>query len=120
MASRNELFNSQQEVAEYIRKMIINMKKDPPTRRTLKYIETRRTTLQQYWEEFEANHSVLNQEVDDEHLYFKNDYHKQTLELYEVDLKLLHNFERNLTAAEENPGGSATEQINNAESKSID
>lgn len=92
------MYESQENTAACIRRMIVNMKKDSSTRKTAEYVSSCRTTLQQLWSDFEANHAELVKQKEDEHPYFKNNFFEQTKIMSEEGLALLNKYEATLPA----------------------
>lgn len=76
------LYLSQTEIAESIKKLIINFKKDSVERKTFDYCKRKLELLEAYWSEFQKNHEKLIPYEVTNHKYFVNSEFERSQDLY--------------------------------------
>lgn len=93
----NELIRSQEADYNEIRRVLTNIKKDSPTRKTEKYINERKKTLNQVFQRVQENHLRLQeQEVLSTHKYITTNYFANIKKYYDEGIKYLEECEERL------------------------
>ncbi|KOB72385.1 Uncharacterized protein OBRU01_12359 [Operophtera brumata] len=102
----SELLDVQKDVAENIRKLLRNIKKDALERKTAKYIETKKSLILEWSKRFEQNHSILVSRGDmvKEHEYMKKDIYGETSEVIMKIKSLLCSYEEKIREEGEESG----------------
>lgn len=102
------LLQRQHIIAESIRKIIVNFKKDSTSRKTADYVNKRLETLQELWSEFEANHNLLKSQ-DRSDKYFTSDTYNIVKQEYESIMIALRSL--NPSTSEERGVPSKTDEL---------
>lgn len=76
------LYYQQTELAEKIRKVLVNFKKDGSERKSLEYGKRRIDSLESYWREYEQNHEKLLPFESRGHKYFADSEFERTNKSY--------------------------------------
>ena len=76
------LYFIQSEIAESIRKLTVNFKKDSVERKTLDYCKRKLELLEKYWEDFQVNHEKILPFEKTDHKYFTKSEFESTKQLY--------------------------------------
>lgn len=70
------MLERQRQIIASVERIITNFKKDSPSRKTVDYLKTRLETLQNLWDEFDSNNTLLQQEKDKSDQYFTNNHYE--------------------------------------------
>lgn len=105
----DDLYQQQLDIAEAINKLLINYKKDGPSRKDKEYFERRLSELNSFWEKFEQIHAELYQLYDARHPYFASALYNKTKALVQsVETIIKGDYNQyillNTSWAEENAG----------------
>lgn len=78
-----------QHLALSIEKLLTNIKKDGPSRKTPQYCSSRIATLYEEWDKFRKLHAQLQDGLPEDHSYFQSNIYGKTKEIYDEAHALL-------------------------------
>lgn len=99
METVNKLSKAQEVLGQEIKRIHTNIKKDPLNRKTLQYVEERRTQVQKLWNEVKVNDTQLKElkTLETQHAtYFASNYFEQIRTIYNDALQELNNCKEKL------------------------
>ncbi|XP_073950917.1 uncharacterized protein [Choristoneura fumiferana] len=103
------LLTRQKEIIHAIERICINFGKDGPGRKTEEYIQTRLSSLDELWKEFEQNHVDLIAFNDVSSEYFTKNIYGGMVEYYEKERKVISTYQINYQRVGQSKEGKATD-----------
>ena len=89
MEALNKLAKAQQELGHELNRVLTNLKKDSPSRRTKQYLDERQSKIEKIWSKVEYNHAQIEINKNEDHPYYKTNYCQQIEEIKSEALKFI-------------------------------